>query len=70
MRPVCRACGDDDPRPSTLTAAIRLAVGVPVGIALVRTALLAAAVLLKDVMFPALAFIVRIYHAALALHRA
>jgi hypothetical protein len=56
----CRHCQYEYPLPSPGAQALKLAMALPVGAALVLTALLVVTVFLKYVFFPGLDFIVRI----------
>ena len=56
----CLACGYVYPRVSPLTMLLRLVIATPIAVALALILFLMATVLLKYVIFPAMAFIVRI----------
>ena len=60
LKVTCRPCGSEYPRPTTLAQAVRLAVGIPVALVVVLTALLLASLMLKYVFFPMLNLIFRL----------
>jgi hypothetical protein len=60
LKVTCRHCGSEDPQPTTLAQALRLAMGIPVAIVLVLTGILIASVRLTYACFPRLNLIVRV----------
>jgi hypothetical protein len=60
LKVTCRLCGSEYPRPTTLAQAVQLAVGMPVALIVVLTALLLASLMWNYGFFPMRTLIVRL----------